>query len=274
MSDERIEATLTSLAESGNSDLPVAARLQQRPDNVADLVRDPEPITVQASRRGVVYKLSERPRQSRRPRPLSLATDQKRAVQLEVDRLHHKCHAIERVEEHDGHKALLYAKAKQYERQPFPMGQWPREDPVPICYTEEEVRSYDQQQLRKYLRAKATGRPLRDFESGVFCVGKSDGGWGLCTDYRKFNDYSARSKFQMEGVQCLAELIQLDDFAMLVDLKDCYLTMGLHSAHRKYCRFRSPDGHRYQWQTVSFGSAEAHQVYTKILRPLIKILSL
>ena len=116
MSDERIEATLTSLAESGNSDLPVAARLQQRPGNVADLVRDPESITVQASRRGVVYKLPERPRQSRRPRPLSLATDQKRAVQLEVDRLQHKCHAIERVEEHDGHKAILRAKAEQYER--------------------------------------------------------------------------------------------------------------------------------------------------------------
>jgi hypothetical protein len=115
--------------------------------------------------------------------------------------------------------------------------------------------------------------PLRDFESGVFCVAKSDGGYRLCTDYRELNKFSAKQSFQMEGVQEVSELIQRGDFGMLIDLKDCYLTMGLHPSHRKYCRFRcSSTGVRYQWKTVSFGTSEAPKICTKILRPLIRIL--
>ncbi len=60
---------------------------------------------------------------------------------------------------------------------------------------------------------------------------------------------------------------------MLVDLKDAYLTLGLHPSHRKYCHFRHPQtGRRMQWRTVSFGIAEAPRLCTKLLRPLMAIL--
>ena len=59
---------------------------------------------------------------------------------------------------------------------------------------------------------------------------------------------------------------------MLIDFKDAYLTLGLHPAHRKYCRFRSPDGKRYQWKVVSFGTSEAPKICTKMMKPLIQIL--
>jgi hypothetical protein len=65
----------------------------------------------------------------------------------------------------------------------------------------------------------------------------------------------------MEGVQQVVELIQLNDFATLV-----------HPGQRRCCRFRAPDGTRYQWKTVSFGMAETPQICTKLLRTLIKIL--
>ena len=114
---------------------------------------------------------------------------------------------------------------------------------------------------------------MRDFESGAFTVSKSDGGHRLCTDYRELNKFSEKQKFQMEGVQEVAEMIQRGDYGMLVDLKDAYLTLGLHPSHRKYCRFRCPKTHaRYQWKTVSFGTSEAPKLCTKILRPLIGIL--
>jgi hypothetical protein len=107
----------------------------------------------------------------------------------------------------------------------------------------------------------------------VFTVAKSDGGFRLCTDYRELNKFSEKQKFQMEGVQEVAQLIQKDDYGMLVDLKDAYLTLGLHPSHRKYCRFRCPSTRvRYQWKTVSFGTSEAPKICTKILRPLIGIL--
>ena len=272
MSDDYIQYVLTTLAESGNSARPVAARLCTRPANVARLVQDRNSITTQAAMRGVVYKLLSRPKQLRRPRPMSLPTEQQAAVEEEINRLQHQCHAIEEVEEHDGDKALRQG-AKPYELEPFPLGDWPREDQVPVLKSDQAVAQYNRAKMREYSRRRATGQPMKDFESAVFCVPKSDGGFRLCTDYRAFNLYSARSKFQMEGVQNVSEMIQRCDYAMLVDLKDCYLTPGLHPSHRKYCRFRSPASKkRFQWKTVSFGTAEAPQVCTKILRPLIRIL--
>ena len=78
----------------------------------------------------------------------------------------------------------------------------------------------------------------------------------------------------MDTVQTVAELIQPNDFGMLCDLKDCYLTMGLHPSQRKYCRFRSPaSGQRLQWRTVSFGMSEAPRMCTKLLRPLLGLLT-
>ena len=271
MSADDMQKVLTSLAERGNSTRPVAARLQSRPANVARLVAEPQSVTVQAARRGVVYKFVERPQQTTRPRIMRMKTAETAAVNEEITRLLQVCEAIELAPDHDCDKALG-PTASRFEREPFPLGPWPREDEVPVFNTQQEVLLYDNRMQRGYLHRRQTGKPLRDFESGVFVVGKSDGGFRLCTDYRKLNVWSGRSKFQMEGIQQVAELIQPGDFATLVDLKDCYLTLGLHPCHRKYCRFRSPDGTRYQWRTVSFGTAEAPQICTKILKPIVRIL--
>ena len=77
----------------------------------------------------------------------------------------------------------------------------------------------------------------------------------------------------MKGVQEVAELLQKNDYSMLVDLKDAYLTMGLHPPHRKYCRFRCPKTKvQFQWRTVSFGTSEAPKLCTKVPHPIIRIL--
>jgi hypothetical protein len=77
----------------------------------------------------------------------------------------------------------------------------------------------------------------------------------------------------MDTVQTVAELIQPNDYGMLCDLKDYYLTMGLHPSQRKYCRFRSPASRqRLQWRTISFGMSEAPRMCTKLLRPLLGLL--
>lgn len=265
-----IEGLLHQMAMEGNSTRPVAARLQSYPDNVARLVgRDT--ITAQVARRGVVYKFSERPKQPRAPPQFALDRDKRLAILAEVKRLYETCDAIEPCPEHDGHEPLT-KWAKAYEKEAFPSGPWPKEEPVPILESQCEVRHYHAHQKDICRQRTAAGLPRRDFEQSIFTVPKSDGGHRLCTNYIKLNKFAQVDRFQMEGVEQVSTLIQPNDYGMLLDLKDCYLTMGLHPAQRRYCRFRCPDGKRWQWKTVSFGTAEAPQICTKVLRPVFGIL--
>jgi hypothetical protein len=201
-----------------------------------------------------------------------VALDQELAASAEIARLFNECNAIERCPEHDGHKALR-PWAKQHERMRLPRGQWPQELPVTVLTSDSAVDLYNREQMALCRERRAQGKPLRDFESGVFAVAKSDGGYRLCADYRELNKLAEKQRFQMEGVKDVATMIQRNDFAMLVDLKDCCLALGLHPSQRKHCRFRCPKTNvRCQWKTVSFGTSEAPRLCTKILRPLIRIL--
>ena len=121
------------------------------------------------------------------------------AAAAEINRLYNVCKAIERCEDHDGDKCLR-SWAKSYERKRLPRGQWPTEPIVPLLTSEKEVENYNAQQEFLFRRGQARNLPLRDFESGVFTVRKSDGGHRLCTDYRELNKFSEKQRFQMEGL--------------------------------------------------------------------------
>ncbi len=93
--------------------------------------------------------------------------------------------------------------------------------------SDEAVCNYDRDCLRSQTLRQSQGKPFRDFESTVFTVPKKDGWFRLCTDYRPLNEFQTKRPFKMENVQTVAETLQPLDFGMLVDLTDCYLTMGL-----------------------------------------------
>jgi hypothetical protein len=142
-----------------------------------------------------------------------------------------------------------------------------------MCSSWQEQQQYVCQCTADMKERQQQVKPFRDFESAVFTVDKKDGGHRLCTDYRPLNLFQEKTHFKIDTVQTVAELIQPNDYGMLCDLKDCYLTMGLHPSQRKYCRFRSPaSGQRLQWRTVSFGMSEASRLCTKLLRPLLGLL--
>ena len=267
-----MEDILTSIALAGNAPTPVAARFQTRPCNVEQLVQSATSTTTIAAHHGAAYKFSDRPIQWRRPKPLRVSGNEKEAIAQEIHRLFNQCHAIEVAPPHDTDKCLLTDEAAPFELTRLP-GLYLREPTIPLFKSHTQAARYDRQQQVIFNQRRTQNLPFRDFESTVFTVPKKDGGHRLCTDFRPLNAFAEKSHFQMEGVQEVAELIQQGDYGLLVDLKDCYLTLGLHPAQRKYCRFRCPkSGIRYQWRTVAFGVSEAPRLCTKILRPLIGIL--
>ena len=270
-SNESIHLCLLALAERGNQSSPIAARFQSRPRRLHALLgRDSS--TVIAAREGSAYNFERRPFQYARPRSIRLDRFQTAAVSAELHRLRFDCHAIEVAPEHDSDKALR-THAPPWERSDLRVGPWPRERRIPVLATRTHVRLYDRRCLAQQFQRRQRGLAFRDFESPVFTVPKKDGAFRLCTDYRRLNCFQRKTTFKMDDTQLISELIQPGDFGMLVDLKDAYPTLGLHPAHRKYCRFRDPvTRQRLQWRTVSFGISEAPRLCTKLLRPLISML--
>ena len=266
-----IHDLLVSVAERGNSPAPIAARVQLYPERIQDLLGADCTTTRQAVG-GCAYNLGSHPYQYQRPRPIRLDAGSLQAACEEIDRLEHVCHAIEAAPSHDRDKAL-FPEAPLWERLPLPRGPWPQEKRVPVFSTKVDARDYDADCRRSQHERHAAGRPFRDFESTVFVVPKKDGKFRLCTDYRPLNDFQVKVPFKMDTLQTVAESIQQNDYGMLVDLTDCYLTLGLHPSQRKYCRFRHPaNGRRLQWRTISFGMSEAPRICTKLLRPLMGLL--
>jgi hypothetical protein len=135
----------------------------------------------------------------------------------------------------------LFSPAPRHgERAPLRRGWWPAEKRIPVLASAAARLQYDRACLDSQALRQAQGQPFRDFESTVFTVPKKDGRFRLCTDYRPLNEFQTKRPFKMENVQTVAETIQPRDCGMLVDLTDCYLTMGLPPSQRKYCRFGIP----------------------------------
>jgi hypothetical protein len=189
---------LLGVATRLNSDTPVAARFQSKPAQVKDLV-DPASIAGSVSSAGVLHRFHDRPRAFRCPRLLRLNASQTAAVTVELERLA-RVQAIERAPNHDGHKALG-VEAAEWERQPMPPGEWPREVQVPVLDLRQQAKKHDQKQSSVQAERRRAGLPFRDFESAIFTAPKADGGLRLYTDYRALNVFQTKSKFQLDTAQ-------------------------------------------------------------------------
>jgi hypothetical protein len=220
-SDHHIHLCLLALAERGNQDTPIAARLQSRPARIGALLGAGNPTTLAAAG-GSAYNFHTRPFQYSRPKPLKLDRFQTKAVADELSRLRHVCHAVEPAPPHDSGKAILQS-APSWEKTPLRLGPWPRERRVPVFATQARVLLYNRQCAAHQRQRRAAGRAFRDFESPVFTVPKKDGAFCLCTDYRKLNVFQRKTTFKMDDVQLISEIILPGDFGMLLDLKDAYL---------------------------------------------------
>jgi hypothetical protein len=270
-SDEHIHLCLLALAEKGNSSTSIAARQQSHPSRIGSLLGLTDPTTLTATG-GSAYNFHTRPFQYSRSRSIRMDRFQTAAVSEELSHLRHVYQAVETAPAHDGDKAIL-PSAPAWEHRPLRVDPWPGERRVPVFSTQARIALNNRKCTAHQHRRRAARLAFRDFESPVFIVPIKDGAFRLCTDYHKLNVFQRKTTFKMDDVQLISEIILPGDYGTLLDLKDAYLTLGLHPAHRKYCRFRDPStGQSLQWRTVSFGIAEAPRICTKLLRPLIALL--
>lgn len=102
---------------------------------------------------------------------------------------------------------------------------------------------------------------------------KKNGFMRLCVDLRPFNERVVKQKYPFPLIEdCLARLSSKKVFSLL-DLKDEFHQIKVHSEHTKYFAFATPDG-QYEFTRLPFGFCEASAEFQKrliqIFQPLIR----
>ena len=114
--------------------------------------------------------------------------------------------------------------------------------------------------------------PIKGWMSNMFLVPKKNGGWRPILNLKRLNaNYLSAPHFRMDTVSDVRLLIQKDDWAVSIDLKDAYQHISIVPRFRKYLRF-GWKGKLYQFLVLPFGLSTAPLVFTKLTRPLAAFL--
>ena len=91
------------------------------------------------------------------------------------------------------------------------------------------------------LQLKGAIRPVNftnaAFYSRLFLVPKKGGDLRPVIDLSALNQFVINEHFQMENISCLKQILNQNDFMIKLDLKDAYLTVGVHEQSQRYLRF-------------------------------------
>ena len=102
------------------------------------------------------------------------------------------------------------------------------------------------------------------FYSTFFLVPEKSGERRPVINLRPLKRYLRKQHFKMDCLSKVKNLVQLGDWVISIDLKDAYLHVSLHVAHKKYLRF-CIQRKAYQFTCLCFGPTEAPRNFTKIV---------
>lgn len=111
------------------------------------------------------------------------------------------------------------------------------------------------------------------FLSSYFLVPKPDGDVRFILNLKDLNSYIKTEHFKLEDIRTACNLISKNSFMVVLDLQDAYLTVPIHKSYRKFLRFEFK-GQIFEFLVLPFGLAPAPWVFTKITKPILRILRL
>jgi hypothetical protein len=109
------------------------------------------------------------------------------------------------------------------------------------------------------------------FYSTFFIVPKKTGGLRPILNLKPLNKYIRTTKFTMETLSSIKQVVQQGDWLASLDLKDAYLHVPIRPSHVHYLRFKF-QGRAYQFRCLPFGISTAPRVFTKILVVLVALM--
>ena len=118
-----------------------------------------------------------------------------------------------------------------------------------------------QQLLEKRAMERVSIPDSPGFYSHLFLVPKKDGTFRPVLNVSALNKFVLLESFRLETPRTIRNAIQLEDWAVSIDLKDAYLHVPIHPSSRKLLRF-VVNGNIYQFRVLPFGLSTAPRVFT------------
>lgn len=109
------------------------------------------------------------------------------------------------------------------------------------------------------------------FISSVFLRPKPNGKMRLILNLKHLNKSVHTKHFKLEDFRTAIKLTTRDCYMGKLDLKDAYFLIKIHRESRKYLRFFW-EGILYEFNVLPFGLSTAPYIFTKIMKPVVKLL--
>eukprot|EP00745_Piridium_sociabile_P006183 TRINITY_DN139_c0_g1_i21.p1 TRINITY_DN139_c0_g1~~TRINITY_DN139_c0_g1_i21.p1 ORF type:complete len:201 (+),score=18.96 TRINITY_DN139_c0_g1_i21:68-670(+) len=144
------------------------------------------------------------------------------------------------------------------------MGTRPPECPSRLAALRTEVAALLQKQaVRRVPDDRSPG-----FYSHLFLVPKPDGRWRPVIVLNTLNAYLRPPKFRMETARAVRLAVQVNVYAVPLDLQDAYLLVSRHPYTERFLRF-ALEGTVYEFTALPFGMSIAPWVFTRLMETVV-----
>lgn len=109
------------------------------------------------------------------------------------------------------------------------------------------------------------------FLSSIFLIPKSNGKMRFILNLKSLNKFIDTQHFKLEDLRTALKLISNDCYMAKLDLQDAYFMIKIHPETKKYLRFQW-EGCLYEFNVLPFGLNTAPFLFTKIMKPVVRLL--
>jgi hypothetical protein len=109
------------------------------------------------------------------------------------------------------------------------------------------------------------------FTSTLFMIPKKTGDLRPVIDLRSLNQYVRYQHFKMENLDLVKSLVRRNDYMVSIDLNQAFYHVPLAPSQKPFFAFDFL-GKRYCFRCLPFGLTSSPRIFTKVLKPLIKLI--
>ncbi|KAH9640446.1 hypothetical protein HF086_018112 [Spodoptera exigua] len=107
--------------------------------------------------------------------------------------------------------------------------------------------------------------------SNIFLIPKPNEKMRFILNLKSLNQFINTSHFKLEDLRTVLKLISRNSYLCTIDLKDAYYLIKIDKDYRKYLRFQFEES-IYEFNILPFGLNTAPFVFTKVMKPVIRLL--